>query len=53
MVRAYRKNTMGVRNAKTVFNIGKGGKALKAYTNPNPAIVCPGDKVVIEVTDGF
>ncbi|GEM_PF-2328780 len=41
------------KECKDSIYIGKGGKALKAYTNPNPAIVCPGDKVVIEVTDGF
>ena len=33
--------------------INKGGKTLKAYTNPNPPIVCPGDKVGIELTSGF
>jgi hypothetical protein len=38
---------------KDSIYIGQGGKTLKAYTNPNPAVVCPGDKVVIEVTGGF
>ncbi len=33
--------------------IGKGGKALKIYSNPNPAVVCPGDKVILEATGGF
>lgn len=41
------------KECKDSIYIGKGGKELKAYTNPNPAIVCPGDKVVIEVTGGF
>ncbi|MBO6515360.1 MAG: T9SS type A sorting domain-containing protein [Bacteroidia bacterium] len=33
--------------------IGQGGKTLKVYSNPSPAIVCPGDKVVLEATSGF
>jgi len=41
------------KECKDSIYIGQGGKALKAYSNPNPAVVCPGDKVVIEVTGGF
>lgn len=41
------------KECKDSIYIGKGGKTLKAYSNPNPAIVCPGDKVVVEVTGGF
>ncbi|MFT5724936.1 MAG: hypothetical protein ACI9JN_002059, partial [Bacteroidia bacterium] len=45
--------TKSGKECKDSIYIGEGGKALKAYSNPNPAIVCPGDKVVIEVTAGF
>ncbi|MFT5511637.1 MAG: hypothetical protein ACI8SE_000030 [Bacteroidia bacterium] len=41
------------KECKDSIYIGQGGKTLKAYSNPNPAVVCPGDKVVIEVTGGF
>ncbi len=33
--------------------IGLGGKKLTVQTVPNPAVVCPGDKVVLEATSGF
>ena len=33
--------------------IGLGGKKLTVHTVPNPPVVCPGDKVVLEATSGF
>lgn len=45
--------TFAGKECKDSIYINQGGKALKAYSNPNPPVVCPGDKVVIEVTNGF
>lgn len=33
--------------------IDKGGKTLNLYSNPKHPVVCPGDKVVVEATNGF
>ena len=45
--------TTSGKECKDSIYVSMGGKVLKAYSNPNPPVVCPGDKVVIEVTNGF
>ena len=41
------------KHCKDSIEIGSGSKSLHLSSNPSPAVVCPGDVVILEASSGF